>query len=197
MGFDPQKSLTEHDETRNMQNHIGIQIKELNPIRKEKAAKKRVRGKRKSSEDEGKEDYSEAWGRPGDDLWTGDEGLRRIILENADLLDVRQLLVPNLGLDPIIDDGGVGVRGLGPLSSGAGGGAGRGRASFAHSGGAQQELCGNGDERVASLEQNARKKMTAAEWGEQLPLCCDFYLTPGNRRSILAAHCEGEAAGRI
>jgi hypothetical protein len=72
-------------------------------------------------------------------------------------------LSPILGLDPITDDGGIGVRGLGPLSSGAGGGAGRGRASFAHSGSAQQELCGNGDEREASLEQNARKKMTAAE----------------------------------
>jgi hypothetical protein len=88
MGLDPQKALTERDKTRNMQNHIGIQIMELNPIRKEKAAKKRVRGKRKSLEDEGKKDYPEAWGRPGDDLWTGDEGLHRIILENADLLSV-------------------------------------------------------------------------------------------------------------
>jgi hypothetical protein len=39
--------------------------------------------------------------------------------------------------------------------------------------------------------------MMAAEWGEQLPLCGYFYLTPGNRRFILAAHCEGEAAERI
>jgi hypothetical protein len=38
MWFDPQKALTKHDETRDMQNHIGIQIMELNPIRKEKAA---------------------------------------------------------------------------------------------------------------------------------------------------------------
>jgi hypothetical protein len=41
---------------------------ELNPIRKEKAAKKRVRGKQKSSEDKSKKDYPEAWGQPGDDL---------------------------------------------------------------------------------------------------------------------------------
>jgi hypothetical protein len=41
---------------------------ELNPIHKEKATKKRVRGKRKSSEDESKKDYPEALGRPGDDL---------------------------------------------------------------------------------------------------------------------------------
>jgi hypothetical protein len=51
--------------------------------------------------------------------------------------------------------------------------------------------------RKASLEQNAREKMTAAEWDEQLPLCCNFYLVPGNRWLILAIHCEGEAAGRI
>jgi hypothetical protein len=80
MGLDPQKALTEHDETRNVQNNIGIQIMELNPIRKEKVAKKRVRGKRKSSEDDSKKDYPEAWGRSRDDLWTGGEGLRQIIL---------------------------------------------------------------------------------------------------------------------
>jgi hypothetical protein len=54
MGFDPQKALAERDETRNMQNRIGIQIMELNPIRKEKAAKKRVRRNQESSKDEGK-----------------------------------------------------------------------------------------------------------------------------------------------
>jgi hypothetical protein len=48
--------------------------------------------------------------------------------------------------------------------------------------------------RVVSQEQNARRKMTAAEWGKQLPLRCHFYLVPGNRWSILAAHCKGEAA---
>jgi hypothetical protein len=60
-----------------------------------------------------------------------------------------------------------------------------------------KNFAGMEDEREASLEQNARKKMTPAEWGEQLPLCCYFYLVPENRWSILAAHCEGEAAGRI
>jgi hypothetical protein len=88
MGFDPQKALAERDETRNMQNRVGIQVMELNPIRKEKAANKGVRRKRESSEDEGKEDYPEAWRWPGDDFWTDDEGLRRIILENANLLGV-------------------------------------------------------------------------------------------------------------
>jgi hypothetical protein len=137
MGLDPQKALTERDETCNMQNRIRIQIMELNPIRKKKAAKKRVRGKRKSSEDGSKKDYPEAWGQPRDDLWTGDEGLHRIILENADLFGVRELLVSDLGLDPIANDRGIGVRGLGPISSGAGGGASHGRASFAHDGDAQ------------------------------------------------------------
>jgi hypothetical protein len=88
MGLDPQKAFTEHDETCNVQNRIGIQIMELNSIRKEKATKKRVRGKRKPSEDESKKDYPKAWGRPGDDLRTGGEGLRRIIFQNADLLGV-------------------------------------------------------------------------------------------------------------
>jgi hypothetical protein len=51
--------------------------------------------------------------------------------------------------------------------------------------------------RAVAQEQNGRKKMTAAEWGKQLPLRCHFYLVPGNRWSILAAHCEGKLAGRI
>jgi hypothetical protein len=46
VGFDPQEAFTKHDETRNVQNHIGIQIMELNPMREEKSAKERMRGKR-------------------------------------------------------------------------------------------------------------------------------------------------------
>jgi hypothetical protein len=60
----------------------------LNPIREEKAPKKRVWGKRQSSEYGGKKNYPETWRRPGDDLWTGGKRLRRIVLENADLLGV-------------------------------------------------------------------------------------------------------------
>jgi hypothetical protein len=153
---------------------------ELNPICKEKAAKKGVRWKQQSSEHESKKKYPKAWRRPGDDLWTGSERFRWIVLENANLLGVRQLLVPNLGLDPVADDGGVGVCGLGPLGGVAGGGASHGRASLAHSGGARQELYRNGDEKEVSLERIARNKMMAAVWGEQLPLCCYFYPTSGN-----------------
>jgi hypothetical protein len=36
-----------------------------------------------------------------------------------------------------------------------------------------------GGRRDAFQEQSARKKMTAAEWGKQLPLLCYFYLTTG------------------
>jgi hypothetical protein len=46
MGFDPQEAFTEHDKTRNVQNHIGIQIMEPNPIREKKSTKKGVRGER-------------------------------------------------------------------------------------------------------------------------------------------------------
>jgi hypothetical protein len=46
VGYDPQEAFTKRDETRNVQNRIGIQIMELNPIREEKAAKERMRGKR-------------------------------------------------------------------------------------------------------------------------------------------------------
>jgi hypothetical protein len=46
VGFDPQEAFKKHDETRNVQNHIGIQIMELNPVREEKAAKEGMRGKR-------------------------------------------------------------------------------------------------------------------------------------------------------
>jgi hypothetical protein len=46
MGLDPQKALTEHDKTRNVQNRVGIQIMKLNPICKEKAIKKKMWRKR-------------------------------------------------------------------------------------------------------------------------------------------------------
>jgi hypothetical protein len=60
-----------------------------------------------------------------------------------------------------------------------------------------KNFAGMEDEREASMERNARKKMMVEEWGEQLPLCCYFYPVPRNHWSILATHCEGEAARRI
>jgi hypothetical protein len=46
LGFDPQETFTKRDKTRDVQNRIGIQIMELNPVREKKSAKKRMRGKR-------------------------------------------------------------------------------------------------------------------------------------------------------
>jgi hypothetical protein len=59
------------------------------------------------------------------------------------------------------------------------------------------DLTGMGGRKDASQEQSARKKMTVAEWGKQLFLLCHFYPITGNCRSILAARCEGQAAGWI
>jgi hypothetical protein len=46
VGFDPQEAFTERDKTRNVENYIRVQIVKLNPIRKKKAAKKGMWGKR-------------------------------------------------------------------------------------------------------------------------------------------------------
>jgi hypothetical protein len=48
VGFDPQEALTKHDKARNVKYGIGIQIMELNPICKKKAAKERMWGKRQA-----------------------------------------------------------------------------------------------------------------------------------------------------
>jgi hypothetical protein len=58
-----------------------------------------------------------------------------------------------------------------------------------------ENFAGMGGRRDALQEKYARKKMMVMEWGKQLLLRCHFYLTLGNRWSILAARCEGEAAG--
>jgi hypothetical protein len=44
MGLDPQEAFTKRDETRNVQNSVGIKIVKLNPISKKKASKERMRG---------------------------------------------------------------------------------------------------------------------------------------------------------
>jgi hypothetical protein len=46
VGFDPQEAFTKRDETCNVQNRVGIQIMELNLVRKEKAAEEGMREKR-------------------------------------------------------------------------------------------------------------------------------------------------------
>jgi hypothetical protein len=40
VGFDPEEALTEHDETRNVENSVGIQNMELNPVSKRRPQRK-------------------------------------------------------------------------------------------------------------------------------------------------------------
>jgi hypothetical protein len=62
MGLDPQETFTERDETRNVQNSVGIQIVKLNPIREKETSKERIWGKQKPPKEECKEEYPEARG---------------------------------------------------------------------------------------------------------------------------------------
>jgi hypothetical protein len=92
---------------------------ELNPICKKKTAEERMRGKGQTPQQEGNEYYPESRRRPGDDLRAGGERFRRRVLQEAHLLGLGQFLVPDLGLDPMADDGAVGVGCLGLLGGGA------------------------------------------------------------------------------
>jgi hypothetical protein len=92
VGFDPQETFIEHNKTRNVQDGVGIQIVKLNRVGKEKPAKERMRGKRKPPEEKSEEKYTEARRWPGNDLRSGDENFRRIILQDADLLSALQFL---------------------------------------------------------------------------------------------------------
>jgi hypothetical protein len=73
VGFDPQETFAERDETRNVKDGIGIQIMELNPVGKKKTAEERMRGKRQTPQQEGDENYPESRRRPGNDLRAGGE----------------------------------------------------------------------------------------------------------------------------
>jgi hypothetical protein len=77
-----------------------------------------MRGKRKPPKEKCKKDYPEARGWLGYDFRTGGEDLRRIVLQEADLLGARQLLVADLGLDPVPNNGLVSLGGLGFLRDG-------------------------------------------------------------------------------
>jgi hypothetical protein len=140
MGFNPQEALTEHDEARNVKDGVGIQIMQLNPISKEKTAEERMRGKRQTPQQEGDENYPESRRRPGNDLRAGGERFYRRVLQEAHLLGLGQLLVPDLGLDPAANDGAVCISRLGLLGGGTGGGAGGGGAPLAHGLSAQRGL---------------------------------------------------------
>jgi hypothetical protein len=121
---------------------IGIQIVEMNPVRKENPVKEGMRGKRESPQQESYENYPESKRRPGNNLGTGGERFRRGVIEKTHLLSLRQLLVSNFGLHPVASDRGVGIRDFGLLGSGAGGSASRGGAPLRHGGSVRQELGG-------------------------------------------------------
>jgi hypothetical protein len=80
IGLDPQETFTKRDETRNVQNSVGIQIVKLNPIRKKEASKERMLGEREPPEEECEEKYPEARGWSGNDFRTGGENFRWIVL---------------------------------------------------------------------------------------------------------------------
>jgi hypothetical protein len=140
VGLDSKEALIERDETRNVENSVGIQIMELNPVSKEETPEERMRRKRKPSKEKSEKNYPKSHRWTGYDFWASGENLRRIILQEADLLGVRQLLVTDLGLDPVPNDGLVRISSLGFFR----GGTGRGRVPLAHGSSAQQEFCRNG-----------------------------------------------------
>jgi hypothetical protein len=126
MGLDPQKAFTEGNEARDVQDGVGIQIVKLNPVSKKKTSEERMWGKRKLPGKECEEEYPESWRRPGCYLCTGGNNFRRIILQQANLLGARQLLVTDLGLDLVSNNGLVCIGGLGFLCGGTTGGVGHG-----------------------------------------------------------------------
>jgi hypothetical protein len=162
VGLNPQEAFTERDEARNVKDCVGIQIMELNPVSKKAAAEERVRGKRQTPQQKGDEEYLESRRRPGNDLRAGGERFRRRVLQKAHLLGLGHLLVPDLGLNPTADDGGVSVSILGLLGGGAGSGAGCGGTPFTH-GSARGKGCGKGCRRRKQLLQRTRRKTVAAE----------------------------------
>jgi hypothetical protein len=80
-GLDPQETLAECDETRDVQNGVGIQIMKLNLVSKKETSKERMRGKREPSEEECEENYPESRRWPGYDFRAGGENFRRIVLQ--------------------------------------------------------------------------------------------------------------------
>jgi hypothetical protein len=89
VGFYPQETFTEHDETRNVKNGVGIQVMELNPVSKKEATEKRMRRQRQTPQQKGDENYLESEGRPENDLRAGGERFRRRVLQEAHLLGLR------------------------------------------------------------------------------------------------------------
>jgi hypothetical protein len=93
VGFNPQEAFTQRDKSCYVQDGVGIQIVKLNPISKEEPEEEWMWGKRKSLEKEGEVKYLESRGWSRNDFWPGDVDFRRIILQDADLGGVLQVLL--------------------------------------------------------------------------------------------------------
>jgi hypothetical protein len=127
---------------------------ELNPVSKKKPAEEWMRRKRKPSEKECEEEYLESRGWPRDNLWPGDADLCWVILQNAVLGGVLQILLQELGLNPIAYGGHIGINSLGArlgLLRGGHGDTDGGRSSLAHGGGARAGALTGREERCTVM----------------------------------------------
>jgi hypothetical protein len=129
----------------------------LNPISKEEPTEQRMRWKRKSSKKEGEEKYPESYGWSRNGFRPGYLDFRQIILQDANLCAALLVLLQELGLDPIVHSGrvGIGGLGLGLLCSGRGG-TDSGGTSLAHGGGAEagtHRICQQGRASRAECEE--------------------------------------------
>jgi hypothetical protein len=80
VGLDSKEAFTKHDETRNVENSVGIQIMELNPISKKETPEERMRRKRKPSKEKSEKNYPKVRRWMGYDFQASGENFRRIIL---------------------------------------------------------------------------------------------------------------------
>jgi hypothetical protein len=76
-----------------VQDSIEIQIMELNSVCKEESAEEFMQRKRKPTEDESKKEYPESHRWPRDDFWSADANLNGVILQNAGLRGLLQILL--------------------------------------------------------------------------------------------------------
>jgi hypothetical protein len=138
MGFDPQETLTQRDETCYVQDGVGIQIMELNPIGKKKAAEELMQRKREAAEDKCKKKYPESHRWHGNDFWPADADFRGVVLQNAALHNLMHVLIQELGVALVAHGGRIRIssfRGFLGLLRGTRCSAGGGRSSLAHGGG--------------------------------------------------------------
>jgi hypothetical protein len=91
VGFDPQETLTQHDETCYVQDGVGIQIMELNPVGKKKTTVEFMRREREPAEDKCKKKYLESRGWPRNDFRPADVDFRGVVLQNSCLRNLLQI----------------------------------------------------------------------------------------------------------